>query len=54
MTIVSWLGQLVGKLLFPKLVILTFCLYCHRKSIRDSMPMTLMGNQRFSKKSKNH
>lgn len=24
MTIVSWLGQLVGKLLFPKLVILTF------------------------------
>ena len=52
MTIVLWLDQLVGKLLFRKLAILTFYLYCHRKSIRDSMPMTLMGNQRFSKKSK--
>lgn len=52
MIIVLWLDQLVGKLLFPKLAILTFCLYCRRKFIRDSMPMTLMGNQRFSKKSK--
>lgn len=33
MIIVLWLDQLVGKLLFPKLAILTFCLYCRRRFI---------------------